>query len=189
MRITVKELRRLLREVDERDELASIYSDVYKEKYGIRPRGMDFSQISLEDLKADLERLYAEPGQIDWEEESSLDALADRDPMADFMVPTDQDFHPYETLPSRQGFGKRGKTMEAVVDMGAFKKKRDVKAYEGIIGKFIATSQSGVENLQFAKEFLDPSEQEIFDELLKTYRRGASDLSAFLRAKRLRMLK
>jgi hypothetical protein len=189
MRITVKELRRLLREVDERDELASIYSDVYKEKYGIRPRGMDFSQMSLEDLKADLERLYGEEGTVDWEEESSLEALADPDPMADFMVPTNTDFHPYETLPSRQGFGKRGRFKESVVDMGSFKKKRDVKAYEGIIGKFVATSQSGVENLQFCKEFLDPEEQGVFDELLKTYRRGASDLSAFLRAKRLRMLK
>lgn len=79
--------------------------------------------------------------------------------------------------------------MEAVVDLGDFKKKRDVKAYELIIGKFIATSQAGVEKLQFAKEFMDPEEQRDFDEILGNYRRSASDLSAFLRAKRLRMLK
>lgn len=176
----------ILESVDDRDELASIYSDVYKEKYGIRPRWMNFDDMSTEELRAELERLYGEEGRIDYEEEMSE---PERDPMADFMVPTDQDFHPYETLPSRQGMGKRGKFMEAVVSMGDFKKKKDVKAYELIIGKFIATSQSGVDKLQFAKEFFDEEEKQIFDELLGTYRRAASDLSAFLRAKRLRMLK
>jgi len=176
----------ILESVDDRDELASIYSDVYKEKYGIRPRWMNFDEMSAEQLKAELERLYDEEGLHDYED-SSIDR--DMGPEADFMVPIDQDFHPYETLPSRQGMGKRGKTMEAVVSMGDFKKKKDVKAYELVIGKFIATSQSGVDKLQFAKEFLDEEEKQIFDELLGAYRRAASDLSAFLRAKRLRMLK
>jgi hypothetical protein len=176
----------ILESVDDRDELANIYSDVYKEKYGIRPRWMKFDDMSTEELRAELERLYGEEGRIDYEEEMSD---PERDPMADFMVPIDQDFHPYETLPSRQDMGKRDKFMEAVVSMGDFKKKKDVKAYELIIGKFIATSQSGVEKLQFVKEFFDEEEKQIFDELLDSYRRAASDLSAFLRAKRLRMLK
>lgn len=195
MKISLKELRQMIETslnehgLDEKEELAQIYSDVYKDKHGIRPRWMDFSQMSVEELRKELERMSDEPGSIDWEAESSLETLGDHDPKADYMVPTDDDFHPYETLPSRQGFGKRGRFMEAVVSLGDFKKKKDVKAYELIIGKFIATSQSGVDKLQFAKEFFDEDEKQIFDELLGSYRRAASDLSAFLRSKRLRMMK
>ena len=76
---------------------------------------------------------------------------------------------------------------EAVIDFQSRKAERDVKSYEAIIGTFIATSQSGVDKLQFAKEFMTPEERQVFDELLASYRRAASDLSAFLRSKRLRM--
>lgn len=76
---------------------------------------------------------------------------------------------------------------EAVIDLSARRAERDVKAYEQVIGRFIATSQSGVDKLQFAKEFFTAEESAVFDELLSAYRRSASDLSAFLRSKRLRM--
>ena len=46
----------------ERDEVASIYSDVYKEKYGIRPRHVDFDTYSADELQGMLDRLYDAPG-------------------------------------------------------------------------------------------------------------------------------
>lgn len=46
----------------ERDEIASIYSDVYKEKYGIRPRHVDFDTYSADELQGMLDRLYDAPG-------------------------------------------------------------------------------------------------------------------------------
>jgi len=46
----------------ERDETASIYSDVYKEKYGVRPRHIDWDVISDDEAQAMLDRLYDEPG-------------------------------------------------------------------------------------------------------------------------------
>ena len=76
---------------------------------------------------------------------------------------------------------------EAVVDLQKFRQNKSADAYELIIGKFIATSQSGVEKLQFAKEFIYDAEKSVFDDLLKEYRQAASTLSAFLRAKRLRL--
>lgn len=81
----------------------------------------------------------------------------------------------------------RAAVREAVIDLTARRAERDAKTYEEIIGRFIATSQSGVDKLQFAKEFFTAEEHAVFDELLASYRRAASDLSAFLRAKRLRL--
>lgn len=76
---------------------------------------------------------------------------------------------------------------ETVIHLSEWCSRRGVKQYESIIGRFIATSQSGVDKLQFSKEFMTAEEQETFDALLTAYRRAASDLSAFLREKRRRM--
>ena len=57
MKLSVKLLKQLVREsVEEMDQqdhgqLSAIYSDVYKERYGVRPRHMDFSKYSEEELQ------------------------------------------------------------------------------------------------------------------------------------------
>jgi len=74
MKISIKTLKRLIKEAqnleypntpDERDEIASIYSDVYKEKYGIRPRHIDWEGVSVEEAQAMLDQLYDERGYDD----------------------------------------------------------------------------------------------------------------------------
>lgn len=49
--------------VDEkrRQRLGSIFSDIYKEKNGVRPRHVDFNSMSVEDLEAKIAALEAEP--------------------------------------------------------------------------------------------------------------------------------
>ncbi len=47
---------------DDKDYLYSEYSDVYKEKYGIRPRWVHPKDLSVEELKQMLDELYDEPG-------------------------------------------------------------------------------------------------------------------------------
>ena len=46
-------------------DLASQYSDVYKEKHGIRPRWMNWEEKSVEELKGMLEDLFSEPDMVD----------------------------------------------------------------------------------------------------------------------------
>lgn len=74
MKITMNELRSLIREAiddereySEKDELISVYSDVYKEKYGFRPRGKmeALYAMSVEALRAELDELYDEEGYYD----------------------------------------------------------------------------------------------------------------------------
>lgn len=64
MKITLRQLRRVISEVveseAEREELASMYSDVYKEKHGIRPRWMRFEDMSTDELRSALQELTAE---------------------------------------------------------------------------------------------------------------------------------
>ena len=86
MQITVGELRKIIKEIagdepagtkkfptwDElsrKEQIASIYSDVFKEKHGIRPRWMDFESMTDEAAEAELERLYAEPSDFDDDED------------------------------------------------------------------------------------------------------------------------
>jgi len=42
-----------------RDSLIQIYSDVYKDAYGFRSRGINYDAMSTEELEADLERFSA----------------------------------------------------------------------------------------------------------------------------------
>jgi len=57
MKLSEKLLKQLVREsVEEMDQqdhgqLSAIYSDVYKERYGVRPRHMDFSKYSEEEIQ------------------------------------------------------------------------------------------------------------------------------------------
>lgn len=85
-----------------RSELISVYSDVYKEKYGIRPRWKNFDTLSTEDIEADLEALYAEPGDYDWDVEPMEQEFDDTE-MENVVSPSDPDqpFEEFETLPAK----------------------------------------------------------------------------------------
>jgi hypothetical protein len=48
----------------ERDMAMSIYSDVYKEKYGMRPRGKDWSGYTTEEIEEAIEELYETPSEL-----------------------------------------------------------------------------------------------------------------------------
>jgi hypothetical protein len=83
MKLTQKQLRALVVEAEEassmhvnveephseRDQIASIYSDVYKEKHGIRPHGQDWDGYTTEEMRAELEDLYASPSWVNWDED------------------------------------------------------------------------------------------------------------------------
>jgi len=80
MKITIGRLKHLIKEHNEKDEIASIYSDVYKEKYGIRPGHVDWEGVSTEEAQAMLDRLYDERGYDD----------------VDDYLPVEQEFPPLE---------------------------------------------------------------------------------------------
>ena len=77
MKMTLKNLQNLVIEMiepvepaysaDDKKRIAafSIYSDVYKEKNGIRPRWVNWEDLTLEELDAMLDDLYASPGLLD----------------------------------------------------------------------------------------------------------------------------
>jgi hypothetical protein len=65
MKLTERHLRKIIRETisdisaefDKRNTLISMYSDTYKEIYGIRPHGVDFSSYTSADIKEELDDL------------------------------------------------------------------------------------------------------------------------------------
>lgn len=65
MKLTTGQLRKIIREtinntsedLDKRNTLISMYSDTYKEIYGIRPHGVDFSSCTNADIRAELDDL------------------------------------------------------------------------------------------------------------------------------------
>lgn len=66
MKIKLGELRSIIREVaDEWQVVYDEYSDVYKEKNGIRPRWITPETTPLQKLKQMLEDLYNEPSTFD----------------------------------------------------------------------------------------------------------------------------
>lgn len=77
MKISVVALKQLIRESlkemgmkemseEQRKEmLASEYSDVYKEKNGIRPRWLNWKEMSVEELERKLEDIHAAPDMMD----------------------------------------------------------------------------------------------------------------------------
>jgi len=65
--------------MNERDEMKTIIWDLYKDVYGVRPRGFDFESMTLEDLKEWFDRLVVELEAVQKEEEE-IDAVA----VADF---------------------------------------------------------------------------------------------------------
>lgn len=116
MKIKLSILKHVIRETaDEhsrKDELISIYSDVYKERYGSRPRGSyeRLSSMSEEELEAELEALQDEPifyDWNDWENDDKYEFMAPKlpepheldyyEPMAGTVSP-DEMPEPFEEL-------------------------------------------------------------------------------------------
>ena len=129
MKLTVRQLRQLVREsVEEMDQqdhgqLSSIYSDVYKEKYGTRPRHVDFNKYSTEELQKMVDDLEQEMSTVDYSPDEEMEDLIDQHghDADEAERGRDQDgnvrlFKPYENvkgteegedLSSRSGMGRR----------------------------------------------------------------------------------
>lgn len=112
MQITVKQLRETIREVireeydpESVESLYGIYSDVYKEKHGIRPRWMRPEDMDAEGWKLALDDLYSQPSD-DEEWEPPQDDLTDAE-LASIppLDPEELDDEP-EALPKRMGMGR-----------------------------------------------------------------------------------
>jgi hypothetical protein len=76
MKITIAQLKSVIHEaIDDdtlsKDDVYSIYSDVYKEKHGIRPRWVSPDEHTVEELQSMLDRLYAEPPMEDYDFDSN----------------------------------------------------------------------------------------------------------------------
>ena len=128
MKLSVKQLKQLVRESAEEmglsssnqdhDQLSSIYSDVYKEKYGTRPRHVDFGKYSTEELQKMVDDLEQEMSTVDYSHDEEMEDLidqhghdadeADREAMArqeeDDLMRTPEKG---EDLSSRSGMGRR----------------------------------------------------------------------------------
>lgn len=71
MKITIGQFKALVREAveepDEKDMMISVYSDVYKEKNGIRPRWFmdELNAMTIDQVQAELDKLYDSPGMDD----------------------------------------------------------------------------------------------------------------------------
>lgn len=100
---------------DRRDELMSVYSDVYKEKHGIRPRWMmqRLADMSTEQIEAELDKLMDEPESIDYDDDLLPDLQGSDEPLAlepGGMSPGEPEIDlddPFDTLPKQSGMGQR----------------------------------------------------------------------------------
>ena len=132
MKLSVKQLKQLVRESVEEmdlsssssqdhDQLSSIYSDLYKERHGIRPRHMDFSKFSEEELQKmvdDMEKEIVHHARNDYSYEEEMEDMidqhgheadeADREAMAkqkeDDLMRTPEEG---EDFPRHSGMGRR----------------------------------------------------------------------------------
>jgi hypothetical protein len=105
------------------DDLYSLYSDMYKERYNIRPRWIKPSELSQEELQSMIDDLQDTPWDDDDREQyqfvddthednrfytdldnAELDA-------ASMRIAAREPHHPFEDLPSHagMGFGRRGR--------------------------------------------------------------------------------
>jgi len=90
----------------ERDEIASIYSDVFKEKNGIRPRWKDWSNYTTEEMQKELDDLYAQLDSYDWDEALHEPEIEEpKFKMGGEVDPGDIDR--YEDMPMRTSFHGR----------------------------------------------------------------------------------
>lgn len=93
-------------DLDKRDELMSMYSDVYKEKHGIRPRWMmsRMADMSVEQIEMELDKLMDEPDSEDYDVPDFAEPGSD-EPLA--VIPNDAELDdPHDTLPKQAGMGR-----------------------------------------------------------------------------------
>ena len=94
----------------ELESLNGIYSDTYKEMYGIRPRWMHFNKV--EDAEAALEDLYARQdwdAQVDQYEDEFFDIDHTLDTQEQELQPGPYD---REHLPKYSGMGRRAEELQ-----------------------------------------------------------------------------
>jgi len=119
-KITVNQLKRLIREameenMSDKNELYSLYSDMYKELYNIRPRWLHPDNVSVEQLRdmvAHLEEIYPEEmdrQKQDEEEEKEYFEQMVKDEEEKKREKTELGFEgdDEEGLPMRSGMGRR----------------------------------------------------------------------------------
>lgn len=101
-----------LDERDPRNEVYSIYSDVYKEKYGTRPRHTDPREYNLDTLEAMLNDLYDVPPYVDdiddrwdpYEDELAFPKQEPEEtPPTSNIDPRDIFAEPFNKLPNKMG--------------------------------------------------------------------------------------
>jgi len=152
MRISIKQLKQLIRESSSdytrKEEIASEYSDAYKDRYGIRPHHLtmdDWDAMSVEDAEQKLRDLYSDPGYNDAQaDESEYGVYSDDHGYNVYDKPTegsvssedtDDDFTDIENAPTRIPF-KGGDEYDALSKKGkryyswrAGERKRIKKGY------------------------------------------------------------
>ena len=123
MKISIKQLRQIIKEavgdqpaddqptepsgLTRREEIASVYSDVYKEKNGFRPRWINWDEYTTEEMEAELDMLYSEPGVYDWTEQEELESEEPEFRMAGEVGKEDLvGFDPLEDMSTRSGMGQ-----------------------------------------------------------------------------------
>jgi hypothetical protein len=95
-----------------RNELISVYSDVYKEKHGIRPRWMmdRLDAMSDEQLQTALDQLMDEPETVDYDDLDDLVDLAIPGPHEPLALAADLDeLEPddFSHMPKHAAMGQR----------------------------------------------------------------------------------
>jgi len=88
-------------DLSEHDELAMIYSDVFKDIYGFRPRFMKFDEMTTEQLREELNKLQGEASDL-----SSPPSEAPPSFEMEGTVSSDET-DPFEDMPFNSGMGKR----------------------------------------------------------------------------------
>lgn len=126
MKLTVKQLKNLIREAMEemkeldsdlmdmsRDELLSLYSDMYKEQHNIRPRGL--GEYSEDELRGMVQNLRDTPFH-DEHDESDIADFADYEDMKKWGQEQADRHHEFEQMkvpeegeefPGHEGMGRR----------------------------------------------------------------------------------
>jgi len=126
MKLSVKQLKHLVRESAEEmglsssnqdhGQLSAIYSDVYKERYGVRPRHMDFSKYSEEEIQDMIDDIEQDSHHGDHlsHEEDMMDQHGHDADNAEHEFMADEKEHGLmlspeegEDLPFRSGMGRR----------------------------------------------------------------------------------
>lgn len=82
--------------------------DAYKEAYGIRPRGFNYDDMSIEEIEADIEAMMSDASYLDDYEEPYPDSYDHPDPLRKMEPDSpESEVDPYQDTPKRAGMGRR----------------------------------------------------------------------------------